>query len=138
MVFIFLLIKQPTGTLFRSNSMASKVMTAYSRKIGQNYLDRTLLTPINIILEKDLSMEVDPRKLLPGEDRKANMKMLIAACQAMLNWILTSASNAPPQFKEICNHLFTEVSSRFPHSRHSAGIFLSFFLLLVFVYWWVN
>ena len=72
-------------------------MTAFSQKIGPNYLNRTLFTPMNAILEKDVSMEVDRRKLLPGEDRKANMKMLIAACQAMLNWILTSQSNAPPQ-----------------------------------------
>tara|TARA_R110002050_G_scaffold81309_7_gene173843 strand:- start:3513 stop:8018 length:4506 start_codon:yes stop_codon:yes gene_type:complete len=118
------------GTLFRSNSMASKVMTAYSKKIGHQYLMATLMTPLNHIQTKDISLEVDPRKLPPGEDRKANMKKLHLACQNFTDWIVTSASNAPLQFKDICYHLFTEVSARFPQSRHSAVggfLFLRFF-----------
>eukprot|EP00009_Paramoeba_aestuarina_P003177 CAMPEP_0201514696 /NCGR_PEP_ID=MMETSP0161_2-20130828/6463_1 /ASSEMBLY_ACC=CAM_ASM_000251 /TAXON_ID=180227 /ORGANISM="Neoparamoeba aestuarina, Strain SoJaBio B1-5/56/2" /LENGTH=1626 /DNA_ID=CAMNT_0047911325 /DNA_START=239 /DNA_END=5119 /DNA_ORIENTATION=- len=118
------------GTLFRSNSMASKVMTAYSKKIGQEYLEATLITPISHILDKDFSFEIDPRKLGPGEDRKQNMKLLLKACENFFDWITTSGNNAPPQFKTICYHLYREVESKFPQNRHSAVggfLFLRFF-----------
>ena len=108
--------------------MASKVMTAYSKKIGQEYLETTLTTPITHILDKDFSFEVDPRRVGPGEDRKQNMKLLLKACENFFDWITTSGNNAPPQFKTICYHLFQEVNEKFPQNRHSAGSCFPFFL----------
>ena len=134
-LIMFLITKEvreatSAGTLFRSNSMASKVMTAYSKKVGGEYLKATLSTPIAHICNRDLSMEVDPRKISPGEDRKENMKKLIIACNSFVDWIVTSGMNAPLPFRKICKHLYEEVNSRFPQSRHSAiggFLFLRFF-----------
>mmetsp|Transcript_15903 Transcript_15903/g.40714 ORF Transcript_15903/g.40714 Transcript_15903/m.40714 type:complete len:3398 (+) Transcript_15903:1469-11662(+) len=118
------------GTLFRANSIASKVISAYTRLVGSNYLRLTLGSPIQDICDKQLSLEVDPRKLKSARDRAANMKRLLLSCQNFLDWILTSTSNAPFSFRQISNKLFTEVGSKFPQSKYSSVggfLFLRFF-----------
>jgi GTPase-activator protein for Ras-like GTPase/Concanavalin A-like lectin/glucanases superfamily/Bacterial cadherin-like domain/Bacterial Ig domain len=118
------------GTLFRANSIASKMMTAYSKMIGQEYLVLTLRPPIENIIKREASMEVDPRKLKGGDSRKANMKLLLLACQNFVDWIVTSTGNAPIQFRILSHHLFFEVGKRFPGSKHTAVggfLFLRFF-----------
>jgi GTPase-activator protein for Ras-like GTPase len=98
--------------------------------VGSAYLKLTLGAPIQEICDKQLSLEVDPRKLKSTRDRAANMKRLLLSCQNFLDWILTSTSNAPFTFRLISNKLFTEVGAKFPQSKYSSVggfLFLRFF-----------
>mmetsp|Transcript_2259 Transcript_2259/g.3229 ORF Transcript_2259/g.3229 Transcript_2259/m.3229 type:complete len:1961 (-) Transcript_2259:97-5979(-) len=115
------------GTLFRANSIASKMMTAYSKMIGLSYLTGTLRMPIDTVTNMKDPLEVDPRKL---KGAKPQTQMLDKTCQNFVDWIITSAANAPPQFRELSHHLFFEVGKRFPASKHTAiggFLFLRFF-----------
>jgi len=48
---------------FRGNSIATKAMEAYVKLVGEKYLEDTLRSTLNDILNSDLDLEVDPIKV---------------------------------------------------------------------------
>jgi len=46
-------------TLFRGNTLASKSLYSFAKNVGKRYLHKTLIQPIEALLEKPVSLEVN-------------------------------------------------------------------------------
>ena len=79
-------------TLFRGNSLASKIMAFCFKIYGASYL-QGLLEPLirPLLTETNLSFEVDPARLDPTEDIQINRQNLIALTQKVFDVIVSSA-----------------------------------------------
>ena len=102
------------NTLFRRNSVATKLMAAYTKLIGSQYLKDTLSKvilmfyyctsknsyslskPLEYLLQTPLDFEVDPTKLTPGQSRDANMKNINDVSNMFLKSIIGSLDACPP------------------------------------------
>lgn len=103
-------------TLFRGNSLGSKIMAFCFKIYGANYL-QTLLEPLirPLLDESSTSFEVDPARLEPQEDIETNRRNLIALTQKVFDAIITSADRFPPQLRSMCHCLYQVLSKRFPN-----------------------
>jgi len=67
-----------SGTLLRSNSMASKLFKCYAAEVGTDFLQKTLKPSVDDILKNctagGASCEVDPLKLPTGESVEKNQE----------------------------------------------------------------
>lgn len=119
------------ATLFRGNTMATKLMTAFTKMTGRQYLSDTLkplLEDLSSRMSSGLSFEIDPEK--QGEDHAANMENLRKTCQAFLDSIVGSIRVCPVPFRIMAAHLRDEVVRSYPEAKYiSVGgfIFLRFF-----------
>lgn len=107
------------STLFRSNSMASKLMSAFGRITGQEYLHSTLRPLVRWIGASATSFEIDPAKMVDGDIIEENRKNLLEGAELFFNGIRRSISACPPSFRAICHVLQRSVIDRFPESKHS-------------------
>jgi hypothetical protein len=76
--------------------MATRMLTAFAKTHGTEYLRETLQPLLNDLLSKpsDFSCEFNPNNLVPGEESK-NLANLKATAQAFLDGICASGSNMP-------------------------------------------
>lgn len=107
-------------TLFRGNSLGSKIMAFCFKIYGASYL-QTLLEPLirPLLDESNVSFEVDPARLEPNEDIEENRQNLIALTQRVFDAILNSADKFPPQLRSMCHCLYQVLSKRFPQFPHN-------------------
>jgi neurofibromin 1 len=118
------------GTLFRSNSMVSKMFKFYSRLIGLPYLYTTIGPELNELIEEELGLEVDPEKMEEGTDLDEMRWTLMAQSQKILKTILASDVDCPPQFRQLFAHIRKCVAERFPENVNTTiggFVFLRFF-----------
>jgi len=121
---------ESAGTLFRSNSMVSKMFKFYSRLIGLPYLYVTVGPEISKLIEEELGLEVDPEKMEEGKDLDEMRWSLMSQSQKILKQIMVSENDCPSQFRELFAHLKTSVGGRFPDNINTTiggFIFLRFF-----------
>ncbi|XP_030756453.1 neurofibromin isoform X2 [Sitophilus oryzae] len=103
-------------TLFRGNSLGSKIMAFCFKIYGASYL-QTLLEPLIKPLlndEPSQSFEVDPARLDSTEDIEENRQNLVALTQKVFDAIVCSADRFPPQLRSMCHCLYQVLSKRFP------------------------
>eukprot|EP01133_Synstelium_polycarpum_P003480 gene3480-3972_t len=118
------------GTLFRSNSVAMKMVVAYGHKTAQHYLQQTLTPLVVELCASPLSLEVDPVKLPPGEDVDTNLANLRGVSQRFFDRIIGSIDSCPKSIVEICYYFKKIVSRKFPgHWRAAVGGFIFLRLL---------
>ena len=97
-------VTQDHSTLFRGNSIPTKLMSSFTRLLGQPYLDVTIRPIVRDILAYDPDLyEIDPHKT--DGDVVANMGRLMEECQRILDVILTSIPLCPPSFRLAAKHL---------------------------------
>ncbi|CAD5126032.1 DgyrCDS14209 [Dimorphilus gyrociliatus] len=104
-------------TLFRGNSLASKLMAFCFKVYGQSYLRELLHKPITDMFESDkqgVSYEVDPTRLDENENVEVNRQNLMAITQTVFNLIVTSAERFPGALKKLCQCLYISVQAKFP------------------------
>lgn len=121
---------ESAGTLFRSNSMVSKMFKFYSRLIGLPYLYETIGPELCELIEEELGLEVDPEKMEEGTDLDEMRWMLMAQSQKILKSILNNIERCPPQFRLLFAHIKRCVAERFPENVNTTiggFIFLRFF-----------
>ncbi|XP_070572256.1 neurofibromin-like [Ptychodera flava] len=109
-------------TLFRGNSLASKIMAFCFKVYGTNYLHAMLEPLVKEMLtpeKQNTNFEVDPTRLEQGDDVEENRKNLIILTQKFFNTITSSADKFPPQLRSVCHCLYQVVSQRFP--QHCVG-----------------
>lgn len=116
--------------LFRGNSIGTKTVEMYMKLVGQTYLVNVLKPLIKSIYECQQSSEVDPSKIGPGEDIKANQEQLKKHLKLCLDLIFNS--QCPPRFRELFHDMRKIVSSYFkeekvPMHAVSGFLFLRFF-----------
>uniref|UniRef100_A0A4W3IT75 Neurofibromin n=1 Tax=Callorhinchus milii TaxID=7868 RepID=A0A4W3IT75_CALMI len=120
-------------TLFRGNSLASKIMTFCFKVYGATYLQK-LLEPLLRTVLKDpekqhLSFEVDPTRLEATESLEENQRNLLQMTERFFHAIINSSSEFPPQLRSVCHCLYQVVSQRFPQNSIGAvgsAMFLRF------------
>lgn len=103
-------------TLFRGNSLGSKIMAFCFKIYGASYLQNLLQPLIQLLLDEEplQSFEVDPARLDPSEDIEENRKNLMAFTQKVFDAIVSSANKFPPQLRSMCHCLYQVLSKRFP------------------------
>uniref|UniRef100_A0A8D3ARL0 Neurofibromin n=1 Tax=Scophthalmus maximus TaxID=52904 RepID=A0A8D3ARL0_SCOMX len=95
-------------TLFRGNSLASKIMTFCFKVYGAAYLQK-LLEPLlrGVITTPDhISFEVDPTRLEQGENLEENQRNLLQITERFFQAIIGSSSEFPPQLRSVCHCLY--------------------------------
>jgi len=126
------------ATLFRGNTMATKLMTAFTRMTGRQYLTETLKSLLEDLAAKltsnspSLSLEIDPEKIGSNDPQVVldNMTLLRTTCQHFLDKIVGSMQRCPIPFRLMAAHLRDEVVRSYPEAKYiSVGgfIFLRFF-----------
>lgn len=120
------------GTLFRGNTMATKLMTAFTRMYGRSYITSTLKPVLDILLkdvENGKRYEIDPSKA-PNENLKENLENLKSITLKFFDSIVNSIDQCPIPFRIMASHLKEEVVKIYPDARYSSiggFIFLRFF-----------
>uniref|UniRef100_A0A3Q2XZV9 Neurofibromin 1 n=1 Tax=Hippocampus comes TaxID=109280 RepID=A0A3Q2XZV9_HIPCM len=118
-------------TLFRGNSLASKIMTFCFKVYGAAYLQK-LLEPLLkgvISTPEHISFEVDSTRLEQGENLEDNQRNLLQITERFFHAIIGSSSEFPPQLRSVCHCLYQVVSQRFPQNSIGAvgsAMFLRF------------
>uniref|UniRef100_A0A8C7UHW2 Neurofibromin n=1 Tax=Oncorhynchus mykiss TaxID=8022 RepID=A0A8C7UHW2_ONCMY len=97
-------------TLFRGNSLASKIMTFCFKVYGATYLQK-LLEPLlrGVITAPEwqlISFEVDPTRLEQSENLEENQRNLLQITNRFFLAIINSSTEFPPQLRSVCHCLF--------------------------------
>lgn len=102
------------NTLFRLNSIATKLLTQYCKLIGLEYL-RTVLGPeVKHLITGQVSMEVDPVKMSPGQNLEENQALLRESGTRFWEHIKSTIDSCPVVLREICCILKETVGEKFP------------------------
>jgi len=101
------------GSLFRSESMSTKLMGTFFASRGGVYLRHTLRAPVQLFLDQAPSVEVDPHKGAKVEDIEQNTAKLLQYTELFLETIVTSAQNCPKEMKHVLYTLRKEATLRF-------------------------
>eukprot|EP01132_Coremiostelium_polycephalum_P009133 gene9133-11190_t len=119
-----------SSTLFRSNTTATKLMTAFTKWKGMPYLQKHITPLVKEIIENPYGYEVDPSKINEGsEELMTNMMNLIQVSEKFTDAIIDSLNSLPVSLREISKYLQQEVVKKFPDNKHSSVggfIFLRF------------
>lgn len=127
--------ESPT-TLFRRNSIATKMLTHYTKiswyhmkriliyLTSRDYLIETLRPLITELVSGNLrhcKFEMDPTRISPNESLDDNMNILITVTQKFVDSIIMEGTGGMPiHMREICAAISKEVRQRFPESRLTA------------------
>eukprot|EP01130_Rhizamoeba_saxonica_P007421 TRINITY_DN3003_c0_g2_i1.p1 TRINITY_DN3003_c0_g2~~TRINITY_DN3003_c0_g2_i1.p1 ORF type:complete len:1830 (+),score=358.39 TRINITY_DN3003_c0_g2_i1:36-5492(+) len=124
-------LTEHTGTIFRGNSISSKMFKNFARINGLPYLFNTLAIYCAQIdlqareaaeMENDgtnlmaISLELDENKLDRDSyaDLEANSYKLQMICQKMFTSIFKSIDDIPKEFRMIFEHINNEIIEKFP------------------------
>jgi len=102
------------NTLFRLNSMATKLLSAYCKVIGKDYLQVSVGPQIKQLIQNPRPCELDPSKIQEGENIEQNQKNILDISQNFLKDIRASIPHCPAPIREICKFLREVVTEKFP------------------------
>jgi hypothetical protein len=133
--FIRAIVEQEVSTttsssvLFRSNSMAIRMLSAYGRIVGGPYLQQVLGDLVKQVCRDDVSYEPDPQIMGP-EVAAANGEYIAKLSARFLARILESSDVVPAPFRIVCSDLRTIVGAKFADfwPRAVGGFFFLRFL----------
>jgi hypothetical protein len=115
----------PTASvLFRSNSAATKMWTAYASSLGRKYHQRVLTKAVNTVLASSDAVELDPNKIkgLSAEQVAQRVENLTALSKQLLEDILSGARLVPWEFRHMFNFTHTLVAVRFDEEAAVSGV----------------
>ena len=135
--FFFSCIFSESTTLFRGNSLVSKIVDEMMKLVGKAYLQETLRPIITEVTAYHRSCEIDPKRLNAGENLDINMNNLVNYVQKTFEAIVCSGAKCPTTMCETFFALREATREYFPNMmpvRHqvvSGFIFLRFFVLAI-------
>lgn len=89
------LVLESTTTLFRRNSVGSKILTMIAKTSGLNFLTTKLSPILEAALASDDSYEINPLKEADPGKIKANMKKLEGLCENIIKNICDDPNFLP-------------------------------------------
>jgi Ras GTPase-activating protein 3 len=125
-------LTDPT-TIFRGNTLVSKMMDEAMRLIGLHYLHNTLRPIVEEILTERKPCEIDPSKAGDKTDIETNLNNLQEYVEKVFEAITKSAVKCPPILCQIFHDLRECAAKYFPMNKEvrysvvSGFIFLRFF-----------
>lgn len=120
-------------TIFRGNTLVSKMMDEAMRLIGLQYLHKTLRPTLDLIFSEKKPCEIDPARVKDQTQIQVNLSNLKTYVQKILDAITQSAIHCPALMCEIFHNLRECALLHFPANREvkysviSGFIFLRFF-----------
>ncbi|XP_050358342.1 neurofibromin-like isoform X3 [Nymphalis io] len=115
-------------TLFRGNSVGSKIMAFCFKIYDYGYLQSLLEPPITALLDEadrnaSLSFEIDPARLDPTHDIEINRNNLRNLTHEVFERIIGSADKFPSQLRSMCHCLYQVLRKRFGQfSQTNVGV----------------
>ncbi|CAC5393896.1 RASA3 [Mytilus coruscus] len=120
-------------TLFRGNTLVTKLIDELMKLTGLPYLQETIKATIDQICIEHKSCEIDPTRLKEGEILEENMDSLKSYVQSIFQGIISSSLLCPTNMcevfyalKDIAHHYFKD-SSEVRYQAVSGFVFLRFF-----------
>lgn len=112
---------ETANTLFRRNSMVTKMLAAYCKLCGRDYL-RDALGPMvrSVIQNAARGYEMDESKLPEGQVLQENIAHVTEVCTELLADIQSSVPRCPRPFREVSLYLRTAVGEKFPGNEYTA------------------
>ena len=127
-----------TALLFRGNTLLSRALDLYMKRIGKTYLEQTLGPKLREVMEQEPECEIDPSRLIPGADAEKNLHNLSSVTEEVWHEIRKSAALCPTELRMIFKHIRNTVEHRLANSNPSAVytsvsgfLFLRFFCAAV-------
>ena len=121
-----------SNTLFRNNTLTTKVMTSYSKIAGVKFL-RNLFGPIISDLfaapASTYNLEIDAKKLVDNSMLSDQVERLLALTQRFLDAIIDQIDQVPFVIRQICHCLYGLTEAKFPDCANfgvAGFIFLRF------------
>lgn len=106
------------STLFRTNTITTKIMSAYAKIAGAPYLRMNIGPFLTALIEKNVSVEIDQKKLASADMLEGNLVLLLDKTQELLDIILDSVDEVPFMLRQICACLSRIVREKFPEAEH--------------------
>ncbi|TKR58313.1 hypothetical protein L596_029773 [Steinernema carpocapsae] len=123
---------QDVNTLFRNQSMASKIMYELMKFIGHQYLKLSLKPLIDMIYNERKCCEIDPCKLKPGDSLEQNTQNLVFYGEWAFSRVVNSNNRCPQPLKEIFSDLREVVAEFYPQRTDIQHLALSSFIIMRF------
>ncbi|EFA04666.1 GTPase-activating protein isoform X1 [Tribolium castaneum] len=126
------MLTDPT-TIFRGNTLVSKMMDEAMRLIGLQYLHKTLRPTIELIFSERKPCEIDPTRVRDSNTVQTNLNNLKTYVLKVFKAITQSAIHCPALMCQIFYNLKECAMKRFPENKEvrysviSGFIFLRFF-----------
>ena len=108
---------QSHSTLFRSDSYASRMLSAFTKVVGQEYLQHVLSPTLRIIADnadsvnrlKVSTFEIDQEVINEwggrGGEAKVNVQKLIAQVDCVIESVKRAEPLLPHSFRHLCSYL---------------------------------
>jgi hypothetical protein len=117
-------------SLFRSNSITTKTFEAFIKRVGHQYLRKTVGPSIEALLKEKKSCEINPSFIKKGSSLGKNLKTLKRHVCGVVETILASVSECPIEIRGAMYDLRKSAMERFgPTVRYTA---VAAFLILRF------
>ena len=107
------------STLFRSNSVASKMLSMYTKMLGNSFLVEVIKPSLQQVITNNLNLEIDPNKANSSINIENNLQIIQQISQELLNRIIQSIDLCPPQFQDVCATLFKTIQKKFPEDPYN-------------------
>ena len=102
------------GTLFRSNTLVTKLARNFLKVVGKSYLTTKVLPLIEDLRKSDLAIEVDPNRLEEDEDVDAHWQNLLVVMAKTVAVYFTSVDAVPVSIRRVFTELRTLVRNAWP------------------------
>ncbi|XP_022666414.1 neurofibromin-like isoform X2 [Varroa destructor] len=109
-------------TLFRGNSLGSKIMAFCFKIYGASYIHSLLEPLLSQLLETphcNTSYEVDPARTESADNVEENRLNLLQLTGRVFTAIVQSADRFPQQLRSMCHCLYQVLNKRFPNFPHN-------------------
>uniref|UniRef100_A0A7E4ZPS5 Telo_bind domain-containing protein n=1 Tax=Panagrellus redivivus TaxID=6233 RepID=A0A7E4ZPS5_PANRE len=128
----YMSLGRETSTLFRNQSMTSKLMHEMMKFVGGDYLVATLKPIIDLVYAEKRRCEVDPSKLRPGDNLEENTRNLAVYAELAFFSVCESAKLCPPVLKNVFAVLREVVSEHYPDHVEISRLAVSSFIIMRF------
>lgn len=121
-------LTDPT-TIFRGNTLVSKMMDEAMKLSGLHYLHSTLRPIVELILHEKKNCEIDPMRIRERTSVEQNLNNLHDYVEKVFDAIIKSASKCPTILCQIFHDMRESATKYFPANKE-----VSFFFVIVIIF----